>query len=129
MDIYSLGVLLFVMLTGHKPMKSEEARNLTYHKYEAYDYPKMSSWTWKRLSKSAQSLVLALMERNPLKRLSADEVRSMLWTLIECCIMHVASAHAHCLALLRASLLLLQLLQAVFSNGNHSIWCGAGAQA
>ena len=75
MDMYSLGVMLFVMLTGHKPMKSDEARNLSYSAYEANQYPKMANWTWKRLSKRAQSLVLQLIERNPSKRLTADGVR------------------------------------------------------
>lgn len=78
MDMYSLGVVLFVMLTGHKPMKSEEARTLAYSKYEADEYPKMDSWTWKRLSKQAQSLVLQLIERNPLKRLTAEDVRTFM---------------------------------------------------
>jgi serine/threonine protein kinase len=74
MDMFSLGVMLFVMLTGHKPMKSEQARKLAYSKVQARDYSKMASWTWKRLSAPARELVLRLMERDPLKRLTAAQV-------------------------------------------------------
>jgi serine/threonine protein kinase len=75
MDMYALGVLLFVMLTGHKPMKSDQARKLSYSKLQAHEYPKMTNWTWRRLSKQSHMLVLQLLERNPAKRLTAEQVR------------------------------------------------------
>ena len=75
MDMFSLGVLLFVMLTGHKPMKSEQARKLAYSKLEATEYPKMQSWGWKQLSQPARKLVLQLMERDPAQRITAAQAR------------------------------------------------------
>lgn len=76
MDMFSLGVLLFVMLTGRKPMTSEQARTLTYSKMNAHEYPKMASWAWKRLSTDAQKLVLRLLELRPEKRITASQARS-----------------------------------------------------
>jgi serine/threonine protein kinase len=77
MDMFSLGVILFIMLTGHKPMTSEQAKNLAYSAFEAHEYPKMTAWTWKRLSSGAQSLVLRMLERDPLKRITARQVSLM----------------------------------------------------
>lgn len=77
MDMFSLGVLLFVMLTGHKPMKSEQARKLSYSSLQANEYPKMQSWGWKQLSQPAQKLVLQLMERNPAQRITAAQACSL----------------------------------------------------
>eukprot|EP00892_Ulva_mutabilis_P010378 jgi/Ulvmu1/7712/UM039_0018.1 len=79
MDMFSLGVLLFVMLTGHKPMKSEQARKLSYSTLEANEYLKMQSWGWKQLSQPARSLVLQLMERDPSKRMTAAQALKAEW--------------------------------------------------
>lgn len=76
MDMFSLGVLLFVMLTGSKPMKSEQARKLSYSKLEASEYPKMQNWGWKQLSQPAKTLVLQLMERDPAIRITAAQACS-----------------------------------------------------
>lgn len=76
MDMFSLGVLLFVMLTGNKPMKSEQARKLSYSKLEAAEYPKMQNWSWKQLSQPARKLVLQLMERDPANRITAAQACS-----------------------------------------------------
>lgn len=81
MDIYSLGVLLFVMLTGHKPMRSEEAHKLAYDGYAAKDYPKMQTWTWKRLSRPAQDIVLRMLARDPQIRITAAEVCGLMLQL------------------------------------------------
>lgn len=75
MDMFSLGVILFVMLTGHKPMRSEQARSLAYAALQAHEYPRMASSSWRRRSEGARSLVLRLLERDPLKRITAKQVR------------------------------------------------------
>lgn len=74
MDVFALGVILFIMLTGHKPMKTEQASNLSYSTFEAHEYPRMTSHSWTRLSKPAKDLVLRMLEKNPTKRITASEV-------------------------------------------------------
>jgi serine/threonine protein kinase len=75
MDMFALGVILFIMLTGHKPMETGQAHKLEYSKIEADKYPRMNSSSWQRLSSPAKSLVLALLERKPEQRISAEAVR------------------------------------------------------
>ena len=76
MDAFALGVILFIMLTGHKPMRTEQAAKLSYSSLEAHEYPRMSSHSWTRLSKPAKDLVLRMLERNPANRITACEVTS-----------------------------------------------------
>lgn len=65
-------------------MKSDEAKSLAYSAFEAHEYPKMKSWTWKRLSPGAQDLVLRMLERDPAKRMTAKEVSTMSWCQVLC---------------------------------------------
>lgn len=74
MDVFALGVILFIMLTGQKPMKTEQAAKLSYCSLEADEYPRMASHSWTRLSTPAKDLVLRMLERTPAKRITAAEV-------------------------------------------------------
>ena len=75
MDMFSLGVILFVLLTGHKPMRPEQARALAYTTLQAHEYPRMAGGAWRRLSDGARDLVLRLLDREPLRRISAKQAR------------------------------------------------------
>lgn len=56
-------------------MENEEAVKLSYSHVEAHDYPNMhGNARWDAVSGRAQSLVLQLMERDPDKRLTAQQV-------------------------------------------------------
>jgi hypothetical protein len=47
MDLFAMGVMLYMVITGRRPMGSREANTLTYNCYEAWEYPHMkvcSSW-------------------------------------------------------------------------------------
>lgn len=68
MDMYSLGVLLFVMLTGCKPIPSAICTKLSYDRLETTDYPGVKMQQFRRLSAPARELVLALMARRPADR-------------------------------------------------------------
>eukprot|EP00892_Ulva_mutabilis_P001085 jgi/Ulvmu1/10978/UM007_0157.1 len=68
MDMYSLGVLLFVMLTGCKPIPSAICTKLSYDRLETADYPGVKMQQFRRLSAPARELVLALMARRPADR-------------------------------------------------------------
>lgn len=59
-----------------KPVDNEDALKLSYSHLEAAEYPNMvGNARWDAVSSKAQSLVLALMERDPRKRLSAPQAR------------------------------------------------------
>jgi len=79
MDMFSLGVLLFVMLTGCKPLPSAVCSKLAYDKLETADYPGLQMPQFKRLSADARDLVLSLMQRRPQHRPSARAAMSHAW--------------------------------------------------
>lgn len=68
MDMYSVGVLLFVMLTGCKPIPSAICTKLSYDRLETADYPGVKMQQFRRLSTPARELVLSLMARRPADR-------------------------------------------------------------
>lgn len=77
MDVWSVGAVLFVLLTGAKVMSHEDALALAYAKTEAGGYEGMrGNPRWDAVSAGAQALVLALLERNPARRITAENVRS-----------------------------------------------------
>eukprot|EP00892_Ulva_mutabilis_P010779 jgi/Ulvmu1/8073/UM004_0310.1 len=74
MDVYAVGVVLFILLTGMKPTSQEEAVALAYSGREAHEYPHMhGNPRWDAVSASGQALVLQMLEREPWKRPSARQ--------------------------------------------------------
>ena len=41
LDMYALGIVLFLAITGHRPMTAKEANMLKYADLEAHEYPNM----------------------------------------------------------------------------------------
>ena len=41
MDMFAVGVILYTVIAGHRPMLAKEANNLAYAHYEAHEYPHM----------------------------------------------------------------------------------------
>ena len=63
---------------GMKPVDNEEAVKLSYSHLESHEYPNMhNNARWDAVSGRAQSLVLQLMERDPNKRLTAQQARPL----------------------------------------------------
>lgn len=79
MDVFAVGVILFTLLTGCKPMQQDEALDLLYGATEASDYHNMhDNPRWDAVSTGAQQLVLSMLAREPKHRASAAEVRPVL---------------------------------------------------
>ena len=59
-----------------KPCDNDICNALSYSKFEAHEYPNMiNNRRWDSVSSQAQNLVLKLLERDALKRLTAEQVR------------------------------------------------------
>lgn len=39
--MFAMGVMLYIILTGRRPMTNRQANTLTYSTFEAWDYPHM----------------------------------------------------------------------------------------
>ncbi|CAL5227092.1 g9998 [Coccomyxa viridis] len=79
MDIYSLGVVLFIMLVGRKPYNIKEIENLTYCNIDIHNAPGLQDSRWIDLSESAKDLVLGMLDTDPKKRLTAKQVLAHSW--------------------------------------------------
>jgi serine/threonine protein kinase len=76
MDVYAVGVILFTLLTGTKPMTQDSALNLSYADCEASDHTYMQrNPRWEAVSADAQELVLSMMARRPEDRICTERVR------------------------------------------------------
>jgi hypothetical protein len=61
MDMYAMGVILYMVFTGHRPMLNREAKDLLYSHYEAHEYPHMKVMVCIRgISAIASNLCMAL---------------------------------------------------------------------
>lgn len=62
-------------IAGMKPCDNKDCMALNYSKLESNEYPNMiNNRRWDSVSAQGQDLVFKLMERDPLKRLSAEQV-------------------------------------------------------
>ncbi|KAL0031709.1 hypothetical protein WJX79_002351 [Trebouxia sp. C0005] len=79
MDVFAVGVVLFVLLVGRKPFNIADSQSLDYCHMNLADCPGMQDPRWKSLSPDAQELVLGLLEYNPNKRLTAQQALQTDW--------------------------------------------------
>jgi serine/threonine protein kinase len=79
MDVYSLGVLLFIMLVGRKPYNLSQSERLDYATIPIKDAPGLKDPRWIELSPDAKHLILGMLQENPKKRLACNQVLSHEW--------------------------------------------------
>lgn len=75
-DLWSLGVIVFILLAGYMPFSGSEAvqtRNISEGKY------KMKPERWKNVSEEATGFVKALLQTDPKKRLTCQQALDHPW--------------------------------------------------
>lgn len=76
-DIYSCGIMLYSSLTGVSPFGGDTTEEIyENNKRGLIVYP---GHLWKNVSKEAKNLVMCMTERDPHKRLSAEQVLMHPW--------------------------------------------------
>ena len=78
-DIWSAGVSLYIMLSGNIPFNKTPKHNLQYE-IQNSDYLPIEG-----ISEEAKDLISKLLEKDPNKRVTADEVLSHSWLKDEIC--------------------------------------------
>ncbi|WIA31298.1 hypothetical protein OEZ86_002200 [Tetradesmus obliquus] len=79
MDVYSLGVLLFVMLVGRKPWDSQRSHTLQYAVYSSAEAPGLADPSFLALSGTVRQLLLQMLAELPEARPSAAAVLAHPW--------------------------------------------------
>lgn len=79
MDIYSLGVVLFVMLVGKKPFKHDQVASLKYANMSIQDAPGLNDLRFKSISPAGQQLLLSMLADKPKARPTASQVLAHPW--------------------------------------------------
>ncbi|KAK9831839.1 hypothetical protein WJX81_000472 [Elliptochloris bilobata] len=79
MDVFSLGVVLFIMLVGRKPYNIADSESLAYVYLELHTAPALRDKRWADLSKQAKDLLLRMLEYDPSKRITAKQVLAHEW--------------------------------------------------
>ena len=76
-DLWSIGVILYIMLSGRPPFKGNNDREIL-KKVMVGKYT-LDGELWSKRSESVKSMIQALLEKDPLKRLSAKQALDHPW--------------------------------------------------
>ena len=76
-DIWSCGIILYILLCGYPPFNGLSNNDI----YRAIRYSKLcfNKNAWSNISKEAISLISKMLEKNPKKRISAEECLNDFW--------------------------------------------------
>ncbi|KAG2496244.1 hypothetical protein HYH03_005842 [Edaphochlamys debaryana] len=74
MDVYALGVVLFIMLTGRKPYAMADIKNMSYCDKKIADAPGLQDERFLSLSPTARDLLLRMLADDPGARPSCMDV-------------------------------------------------------
>lgn len=83
MDVFGMGVLLFVMLVGRKPWDLDQCEKLKYHTIPLKEAPGLRDPRWLDLSPDAKHLLIGMLQYDPERRLTADDVLRHEWIQTE----------------------------------------------
>lgn len=81
MDVYSLGVLLFVMLVGRKPWDAQHSHTLAYAVLRTREAPGLHDPLFLGLSAPAQQLLAWMLSEDSSRRPTAQQVLGHSWVL------------------------------------------------
>jgi len=76
-DMWSLGVILFIMLVGYQPFAADTLPEI--YKVILKGKANFKSKRWSTVSKEGKNLVRCLLKTDPSKRFSVNDVRSHPW--------------------------------------------------
>ena len=76
-DVWSCGIILYILLCGYPPFNGVSNNEI----YKAIRYGKLvfNKNNWSNISKEAITLISKMLEKNPKKRLSAEECLNDFW--------------------------------------------------
>jgi len=78
-DLWSLGVILFIMLVGYQPFNANSLNQI--YKLIAKGKYNLNTKRWNAVSNDAKDLVQKLLEVDPEKRYSAKDIKSHPWII------------------------------------------------
>lgn len=81
MDVYSMGVLLFVMLVGRKPWDAQRSHTLAYAVQPTREAPGLRDPVFGALSAPAKQLLAWMLCEDPSRRPSMQQVLGHSWVL------------------------------------------------
>jgi len=93
-DVFSVGVTLYVLLCGYEPFYGENDAELIQVNKEGYfDFPDDD---WSTVSDEAKDLITQLMEKDPLKRITADKALLHPWVIKYAPIKNISTNQNNC---------------------------------
>jgi len=78
-DCWSLGVILYTLLSAKQPFNENWGENKLHKKIMSGNYCKMSGPAWQAISQDGKDLVEALLTVDPAARLSSEEILHHPW--------------------------------------------------
>ena len=83
MDVYGLGVLLFIMLVGRKPYDSNLTESLEYATIPIKEAQGLKDPRWLDLSPDAKHLILGMLREDPKRRMNCTQILQHEWITSE----------------------------------------------